>query len=146
VLNKIYGFHLRDYRCTFDIVKKALIFLMAILYVTVTSGVIVNIHYCMGNIASINYGADEKDSCEKCGMKQKKDCCHTEHKLLKSSQEHLLSNNHIPIASWVAIVSPLFPGFQEEKYRSGDHYYSLYHSPPDPRKNLLRMYNCVFRV
>ena len=45
------------------IVKKALIAILAVLYLAVASGVELNIHYCMGEVASVEYGKAEKGLC-----------------------------------------------------------------------------------
>ncbi len=39
---------------------------------TIASGVVVNVHYCMGRLASVEYGYDDHDVCGKCGMSDTK--------------------------------------------------------------------------
>jgi len=119
---------------------------MAMLYVTLTSGVMVNIHYCMGRLSSVDYGHESTRGCDKCGMEQKKGCCHTEHKLIKADQEHLAVNSLPSLSEWIAEASPVYSFFPDYNYRNRDHHYSRYHSPPDPRAESIHVYNCVFRV
>lgn len=52
------------------------------LYLSATSGMVVNVHYCMGKISSVSFGY-EKDhndgTCDKCGMlKAENHCCKDE--------------------------------------------------------------------
>lgn len=72
--------------------KKAVVAILAFLYITIACGVMVNIHYCMGSIANIDYGYNQAHNCGKCGMKEqnKKGCCHTESKIVKIEDEHQL--------------------------------------------------------
>ena len=76
--------------------RKPFILLLAIVYLGITSGVMVNVHYCMGRIAEVNYGHDDADKCGKCGMDQKNGCCTTEHKFVKSADEHLFGKSFHP--------------------------------------------------
>lgn len=127
--------------------KKAIIAILAVLYVTVASGVVVNVHYCMGRIASVEVGYDDHDVCGKCGMSnQKKNCCHTEYKLLKVQDEHRLAQVQIPFLALPAEV-PVHPSFSQVPVFGVDTYLALqYHSPPDSRSNTVYLCNCVFRI
>lgn len=127
--------------------KKAIIAILAILYVTVASGVVVNVHYCMGRIASVEYGYDDHDICGKCGMSgQKKGCCHTEYKLVKLQDEHQLAKASVSFPALPAIV-PVQPFIFQQPLSGVDSYLSLqYHSPPDSRGNTVYLRNNVFRI
>ncbi len=127
--------------------KKAIIAILAILYVTVASGVVVNVHYCMGRIASVEVGYDDHDVCGKCGMSNKeKGCCHTEYKLVKLQDEHQLAQAQVPFLALPAEV-PAQPSLIQVPLSGVDKYLSLkYHSPPGSRSNSLYLRNCVFRI
>jgi hypothetical protein len=73
--------------------KKFLALILAIIYITVSTGFIVNVHYCMGKVSSIKLEQTAKKCCCK---KQHKNCCKTEQKLVK------LNNNSKLIDAWVA--------------------------------------------
>lgn len=127
--------------------KKTIIAILAVLYMTIASGVVVNVHYCMGRIASIEYGYDDHDVCGKCGMKDKKGCCHTEYKLVKLQDEHRVANKvqmdfpplvaDLPVQASLIEVPP--SGIDRGLARQ-------YHSPPDTRSNTVYLHNCVFRI
>jgi len=74
------------------VLKKAFILVIAVFYLTVTSGVVVNLHYCMNRIASISFGHErdhEDGSCSKCGMnKTSNHCCKDDVQFVKVNDAH----------------------------------------------------------
>lgn len=127
--------------------KKSWIAILAILYITVTSGVIVNVHYCMGSIASVAYGWDDHDVCGKCGMTdQKEGCCHTEYQLVKVDDEHQYVPVDIPsfetpvsiIPDEIVWIDPAPATLQPTTF--------TYIDPPDPYFNSVYLHHCVFRI
>ena len=128
--------------------KKAIVAILAILYVTIASGVVVNVHYCMGRIASVEVGYDDHDVCGKCGMSAaQKGCCHTEYKLVKLQDEHRLAQAQVSFMQAPA-VTPTYPSLLN--YPAApviqDAAFLQYHSPPDSRLNTVYLSNCVFRI
>ena len=113
---------------------------------TISSGVAMDIHYCMGKKAGVDFYGATNDKCGLCGMKEKKGCCHDEHKFYKLNDSHKnVSNNISFTANEVAVVTE----------------YSLYnwqlpsnaaaitvnnHSPPDLTGPSACILNCVFRI
>ena len=61
----------------------------AVLYTLITSGFTVNLHYCMGELAAVDLHDSHDESCSKCGMPVKGDCCNDEAKLLKVDDSQL---------------------------------------------------------
>lgn len=127
--------------------KKSWIAILAILYITVTSGVIVNVHYCMGSIASVAYGWDDHDVCGKCGMTgDKAGCCHTEYQLVKVDDEHQFVPVDIPsfetpmsiIPDEIVWINPAPASIQPTTF--------TYIDPPDPYSNSVYLHHCVFRI
>ena len=126
--------------------KKTVIAILAILYLVTASGVVVNLHYCMGRLASVDYGTDSHKACGKCGMKSSPGCCETHSKVVKVQDEHQWAKSGIEVAQ----VSAILPQFEiglnmliqgEENY-SDPHYYP----PPDPQGNSVYLLNSVFRI
>lgn len=77
--------------------KKILVTILAFIYLGVSSGIAMNIHYCMGKISSIDM-LHNTDKCGKCGMKLgHKGCCKDEFKIVKLSDSHKLISNDINI-------------------------------------------------
>lgn len=72
--------------------KKLFTAILAVLYISISTGAAVHIHYCMGKIANWGLGytntSNTSNICGNCRMekiqKQNKGCCRDEHKLIKS--------------------------------------------------------------
>ncbi|MGB8190578.1 MAG: hypothetical protein WCF67_01605, partial [Chitinophagaceae bacterium] len=74
--------------------KKLFVAILAIFYLSLASGVMVNVHYCMGELASVDYGHKEEDKCGRCGMPDDNNaCCHTDSKLVKLQDDHQLTSS-----------------------------------------------------
>jgi hypothetical protein len=65
--------------------KKIAVPILLICYLAVSTGVIVNFHYCMNRLASTELFAGESKHCGKCGMQtdESHGCCHDEVKIVK---------------------------------------------------------------
>ena len=113
----------------------------------VSSGIAMEIHYCMGKKAGVEFYGSSSSTCGKCGMKDTKTgCCHDEHKFYKLNDSHKTVSNDINFsAGEIAIVN--------------DHY--LYdwqmpdntvltavnnNSPPDYTEPSTCILNCIFRL
>lgn len=72
--------------------KKILITVTAVFYLAITSGLAMNIHYCMGKISSVSFGSEGDHSdgtCNKCGMnKTENHCCNDEFQFVKLTDSH----------------------------------------------------------
>jgi hypothetical protein len=71
--------------------KKILAIAVAFMYFAITSGLVLQIHYCMGRQAGASVGLTNSSdhSCVKCGMQNGKNkCCHDEIKFLKLQDVH----------------------------------------------------------
>jgi len=66
--------------------KKVVVFILAFFYLGLTTGLAVNIHYCMGKIAGVEFNKLEDNECSTC--KSKMACCGHFHQLVKVSDEH----------------------------------------------------------
>src|SRR5688500_9136263 len=78
--------------------KKLFISILLLVYFTVNTGFVVNLHYCMHKIAGIVLNGEEHDSCGKCGMpvKDKEGCCREEVKVVKLYQDILPAFTIVP--------------------------------------------------
>ena len=99
----------------------------------------------MGDLSSVEYGFSGNDACGKCGMKEKKGCCHTDYKIVKLQDAHQLAKTTIA-----------FSQYEVDLHLYADQYNSFinklsqislrYHSLPDQRVNSVYLHNCVFRI
>jgi hypothetical protein len=70
--------------------KRALTICLSVIYLAMASGVVVNVHYCMGKVASVAIGHAETDRCGDCGM-DNTGCCKDEVIVVKVDDTHALA-------------------------------------------------------
>lgn len=58
-----------------------------LIYTTASSGTVLSLHYCMGDLAGVSVGEKISKQCGKCGMKDK-DCCHDQPIVIKIENAH----------------------------------------------------------
>ena len=127
--------------------KKIYIGILAIVYMAVSSGIAVELHYCMGSKAGMELYGSSNDKCGKCGMTEKKTgCCHDEFKFYKINDSHKTASNDI------SFTAPEFAVFNEYNIYNWQMPLSTVtasvnnHSPPDYAKPDVCIMNCVFRI
>ncbi len=84
------GFNLRFYLYG-SLMKKALAISVAFMYLAITSGLVLQIHYCMGKEvgSTIALAGNETHKCSQCGMENAKNkCCHDDVKIIKLQDVH----------------------------------------------------------
>lgn len=119
--------------------------ILAFLYLTITSGVVVNWHYCMGDLSSIDIGARHSDHCEKCGMADKKGCCETTYKVFKVDDAHQWAKVNWELNT-LAAVFPTTIQFEPVHFSIDNSQLQQYHAPPDERLNAIYLHTGVFRI
>jgi hypothetical protein len=67
--------------------KRVFVLTVALLYLVITSGVVVNVHYCMGRIAEVAFHEVNNDACGTCGM-DNSGCCHNDQQVFKLTDSH----------------------------------------------------------
>jgi hypothetical protein len=126
--------------------KKSLAILLAVVYLAVSGGVAMTVHYCMGEVAAVGIGHSESDECGDCGM-ENSGCCHDDFKIVKISDYHgwpsqpsqefkydCSSEAFHPIATRVRAAE----GHPETR--------PLAHAPPGASDIPLRILHCVYRI
>jgi hypothetical protein len=102
--------------------KRLTIFLLLLLYVTVSSGFTVHLHYCMGELVESNLTHSDETTCGGCGMEKDSSsndgCCKDEHKQVKVDQDKKLAeiaakakqtvSEHTVLFAFIAAESNLF--------------------------------------
>jgi hypothetical protein len=125
--------------------KKILALLLAVLYMTTSSGVVLKVHYCMGRISSVEVD-NFKDAFCKCGkQKSGATCCQSEVKVLKNANDHRstlasfdLKLPPVDLPSPVSLSDLYYPNSTLPVNPSG-------HAPPGACcKSYIE--NCVFRI
>jgi len=80
---------------------------------TLTCGVVVNLHFCMDRLASVQVFGEKADHCGQCGMAmhEDNDCCHDEVKVIKLEQDQNKTASPdytIPALSALAFFSSVY--------------------------------------
>ena len=113
----------------------------------VSSGIAMELHYCMGYKAGMEFYGSSGKACSKCGMTEKKNgCCHDEFKFYKLNDSHKTVSNNINLtASEIAVVNHYvvynwqMPGNSALTSINNN-------SPPDYTETSACILNCVFRI
>ena len=126
--------------------KKLSIAILAIIYLGVSSGIAMNIHYCMGKFSSVDM-MHSNDKCSKCGMKNSKNsCCNEKFKIVKLTDSHKIISNEINIFSPVTILDNSQSIFHTNIFSSNVTSDFNNHSPPKSRGISLNILYSIFRI
>ena len=74
--------------------KKFLVAILALLYISTSTGATLHMHYCMGKLADWGFSHNKDQNCSNCGMKESesKGCCEDKQKLLKIDTEQKITD------------------------------------------------------
>ncbi len=127
--------------------RKLFFTIIAILYLGMSSGIAMEVHYCMGKKAGIDFFGDKNDKCSKCGMKEKKGgCCTDKHHFVKIEDSHQKTINNIDF-SWIGLdaITPVggYISFTKSPIitTTASNYSLPNYSPPERC-----VLHCVFRL
>ncbi len=127
--------------------KKIYIGILAFVYMAVSSGVALELHYCMGDKAGVDLYGSSSDTCGKCGMSEKDTgCCHDEFKFYKISDSHKTVSNDIDLAVSSIAISNDYHVYNWQMPDNTSLTAVNNHSPPDYTKPDVCIMNCVFRI
>ena len=127
--------------------KKIIVAILAFLYLGISSGIAMEIHYCMGKKAGVELYGSDNDKCGKCGMKEKKTgCCNDEHKFYKLNDSHKNVSNDLSFETPIAFISNPLPLFDFLLAATPVENTINNHSPPIYNRPSACVLNCVFRL
>ena len=126
--------------------KKLFALILSIIYLTASSGVVLNLHYCMGKLSSVSVQNLKGDLC-KCGMKAKNNtCCHSELKVVKLNNIHKETLANFSFNIPAAVVPHNISLIDISKTYSSDIQSSLTNGPPLKLASKIYLQNQVFRI
>ena len=126
--------------------KKTVALILAFMYLGLTSGLAVNIHYCMGKIADVQLDAYKDTSC-KCGnTKKPMPCCNHQYEVVKVNDAHQqvtgdmsIKTPEIKLHTFHNLMTLLSaPQSQQEV--------NVAHTPPLLSPPEIYIEHCVFRI
>jgi hypothetical protein len=88
--------------------KKFLVAILAIVYLSSSVGATTHFHYCMDKLVNWDFGQAKKDKCgtNKCGNHQKNKCCNDEYKALRNGDQRITETTHDLIPSSFPTLLP----------------------------------------
>lgn len=129
--------------------KKLIVAILAVLYISASAGATLHLHYCMGVLAGWGLQHNESKKCSKCGMQEKKDngCCKHEQKFFKNDTDQKTTESALQLVPSISIALP--PSFIEVIFI--DHLSKASVNPINnapPRTSAISVYirNCVFLI
>ncbi|HVM89758.1 MAG TPA: hypothetical protein VMT76_16345 [Puia sp.] len=126
--------------------KKIFLGILTFVYISVTSGIIVNIHYCMGRLAAVEYGySNATNKCGKCGM-DNNGCCHNESKYIKITDDQQSVKSGTAIAPFSVEAHLILHHILQPAQGIEKNTFRPYHSPPGKYLPPVYLINCVFRI
>lgn len=128
--------------------KKFAVICLALLYTVLTSGFTVNVHYCMGQIASVKWHTPADEACGICGMTKKHGCCQDEVKFCKVQEDHQspVLLQQVPPAE-KALVLPELLSYTPVLLPAITHQTNNYHAPPIKGPGIpLYLHHCTFLI
>ena len=127
--------------------KKVLLSILTVIYMAATCGIAMEVHYCMGKQAGVEFYGSKTDKCGKCGMTEKKDgCCKDEHQFYKLSDSHKNVLNDI---DYSYIEFPVFYTYSLYNWQIADKETTTsknIHAPPNIGGPSINVRNCVFTI
>jgi|SRR3954470_6538020 len=122
--------------------KKVVAFIVAFLYLGLTTGLAVNIHYCMGEISQVQFETyNDNDLC-----KTKMPCCGHDYHFVKVSDEHQQTSTDLNLNTPVADSHSFILASDEISSSIVQHNTAKANSPPLLNDPGIYIQNCVFRI
>ena len=132
--------------------KKFVVFILSILYITTSSGATLHMHYCMGKLVELGLWKKQDKECGNCGMTNtakasNDDCCKDEHKEVKGEKDQKLvsaSVGHVLLSS--EALSPSSIVLPEVYVPSAILENPVSNAPPRSSKVAYYLLNCIFLI
>jgi hypothetical protein len=108
---------------------------------------VLEVHYCMGQIAGVELYGGHNDQCGKCGMKEQKGgCCNDELKVYKLEDVHK-QVNALWVAQKLSFTPPTHGAVMDWQLSAAPAFDKVVlHPPPDIGAPALFIVNRVFRI
>jgi hypothetical protein len=127
--------------------KKIVVGILTIVYMVVSSGIAINIHYCMGKKTSVDFFGANNNKCGKCGMTEKKGgCCNNEHKFVKLQDSHKNVYNTIDFATEQKIIVTAYTLYNWQMPNNINVAVVNNNAPPPGYGPGACIMNCVFHI
>ena len=129
--------------------RKLLVSILSIVYLTASTGTSVDMHYCMGKLVDWTFSHDDSGSCGSCGMEKKgsdNGCCKDEQKFVKSDLDQKATGNDLQFLQFSPAIPE--PGLFTAKVipMAESLSFPRAHAPPLGGGASLHLLHCNFRI
>lgn len=136
---------------TFTKMKKVLIAIFALVYISTSVGATVQMHFCMGKLADWGLVSNESKTCGKCGMeksaKKSNGCCKDEHKFVKNDTDQKVTETAFQMAHAIALALPVsFFEIPATELKTLSEQTPTSNAPPKSNGVAVYIRNCVFLI
>lgn len=127
--------------------KKGTAAILLIFYIAASTGIVINLHYCMSRFDTLQLGASKTEVCGKCGMltKSSNGCCHDQVKIIKLQDDQQLTSISFRFNAPVATDLSVLYFINEAVFTNINKLALNNHSPPLSKQDTY-LQNCVFRI
>ena len=126
--------------------KKIIVAFLAILYMGSSSGIAMDIHFCMGKESGVEFYGADNSKCNKCGMTAKKGCCHDKHQFYKLKDAHKTVSNDVDFGTADVAILPNYTAYNWVLTGTAADKKVQNLSPPNYSKPSICIMNCIFRI
>jgi hypothetical protein len=131
--------------------KKLFVAIVALLYISTSTGATLHMHYCMGKLADWGLGNNKSNTCGKCGMEKSEEkdsgCCKDEHKFIKNDTDQKTTEVGLQMLQVLAVALPVsFIEIPTNDFPSETEENPISHAPPRSSGAALHIRNCVFLI
>jgi hypothetical protein len=129
------------------IMKKFVLSILALLYITASVGISFSLHYCMGKRAGWGLVHHQKDTCDKCGMAKIGGCCHDSNKVFKLDTDQQLTATYESLTPALeTFVLPDYVSPSADRITSFNDRKLVFHDPPSLHGVPTHIFICVYRI
>ncbi len=131
--------------------KKIGIAILALLFISSSTGTELYMHYCMDKLADWGFGHNNLKTCTGCGIEKSKTenngCCKDEHTFLKNNTDQEIAETGFELAQVVAVALPVsFIETAPVDFHSVTEVNPANHAPPRNSGVAVYLRNCVFLI
>jgi hypothetical protein len=131
--------------------KKLVVAILSVLYISTSSGATVQMHFCMDKLVDWSIGHnDEKNTCNNCGMEKdgngKNACCKDEQKQLKIEKDQKTAAAFELTLSLATALPAPHPVYNFAGITSVTEEYPLSNAPPRSPQLAVYIRNRTFRI
>jgi len=115
--------------------KKVLAVILALVYMSTTTGANIHMHYCMGKLADWGLGHNKSKTCGECGMEKSEEkdngCCKDEHKFVKNDGDQKIAEAGFQMMQLASVALPVsFVEIPDNNFSSVTEENPISHAPP----------------